>query len=102
MLDSVFKNLPIKECFCYGHYSVTDTTSNFKVILLQNNNSTEILIFFTEKFHNRVSKLGKQALCGTLQCKDVGLLKTAPRTLQILVALKECKKKIQFGYITYV
>ena len=43
MLDSVFKRLPIKES-----YFVTDTTSNFKVVLLQNENSKDIDIFHRE------------------------------------------------------
>ena len=91
MLDSVFKRLPIKEC-----YFVTDTTSNFKVVLLQKENSTDIDIFI-DKPHYSVSKLRRHALCRILQCKDVGQRRTASRTLQILFALKECKKKSNSG-----
>ena len=50
MLDRVFKRLPIKECYFVTDtmYSVTDTTSNFKMVILQNENSTDIDIFHRE------------------------------------------------------
>ena len=73
MLDSVFKRLPIKEC-----YFVTDTTASRTLHptskwYFSKMRIVHILIFFIEKPHNRVSKLGRQALCRTLQRKDVGL-----------------------------
>ena len=73
MLDSVLNRLPIKEC-----YFVTDTTASRTLRptskrYFSKMRIVEILIFFVEKPNNRVSKLGRQALCRTLQCKDVGL-----------------------------
>ena len=73
MLDSVFKRIPIKEC-----YFVTDTTASQTLRptskwQFSKMRIVQILIFFIEKPHKRASKLGRQALCRTLQCKDVGL-----------------------------
>ena len=73
MLDSVFERLPIKEC-----YFVTDTTASKTLHptskwYFSKMRIVQILIIFIEKHHNRVSKLVGQALCRTLQCKDVGL-----------------------------
>ena len=81
----------------HGHYSVTDTTSSFKVLFLQNENSSDINVFI-EKPLKGFSKLGRHALSRMPQCKDVGLRKTASRTLQISVALKRYKKNLILVY----
>ena len=67
MLDSVFKRLPIKEC-----YFVTDTTASRTLRptskwYFSKMRIVQILKLFIEIPHNRVSKLGRHALCRPLQ-----------------------------------
>ena len=73
MLDSVLNRLPMKECYFVTDTTVSRTLHPTTKRYFSKMRIVQILIFFIEKPHNRVSKLGRQALCRTLLCKDVGL-----------------------------
>ena len=73
MLDSVFKRVPIKVCYFVTDTTVSRTLRPTSKWYFSKMRIVQILIFFIEEPHNRDSKLGRLALCRTLQCKDVGL-----------------------------